>query len=84
MRPLPDSDDATTPISSPDDFRHRARVVADQLEGTCKDLSDFATEAEQNNIDFCNELDRLTIKCACCDWWTAVEDLNDEGECGDC
>lgn len=65
-------------------MKQRALVVADQLLGTCKSLSDFATEDEQNNREFCAVLDDHVLSCEQCNWWCDANEVNDEGVCNDC
>lgn len=65
-------------------MKERALIVADQLLGTCKSLSDFATEIEQNNDDFCRVLDDNVMCCEQCNWWCDAGDVNDDGICNDC
>lgn len=57
----------------------RAQEVADDLHGTCRDLSHFAHEAEMDDMDFCRELDSLIELCESCGWW----DDHGEGCCDD-
>lgn len=67
--------------------RDRINEVAENLEGTCRDLSDFATEAEQESQDFLEELDSLVLLCNGCGWWSEVSEfaeVNGEEFCGDC
>lgn len=65
----------------------RATECADELNGSCKSLSDVATPDEINNMEFCNALDALVMQCESCGWWVDAEEINtDSGEarCNDC
>lgn len=63
----------------------RAREVAHDLEGTCKNLADEATEDEMKSAVFTAELDRLVFECQSCGWWCNVEEeYNEDGLCDDC
>ena len=66
------------------DIAKRAREVSEDLIGTCRDLSDFASEQEINDETFCNELDALCFCCDQCGWWSAVEEEDDDNVCLEC
>lgn len=63
-------------------------VVAYDLRGTAKSLSDYAHEAEMDDRDFCTELDERVFACERCGWWDDADAMNNEicSECseGDC
>lgn len=71
-------------------MRERACKCAEDLIGTCKSLHDEATEEEQNNYDFCDELDQNVFCCDDCGWWCGIDEMaeNPEGKggqyCTDC
>jgi hypothetical protein len=65
----------------------RVRVVADELEGTCKSLADATTEAERGNLSFLVALDDIVLECGLCGWWSEVSEfelVGDEEICADC
>lgn len=57
---------------------NRARVVAEELLGTCKSLGEVATANELLDTDFCVELDDFVTECQCCGWWHSAEEDCDE------
>lgn len=70
-------------------LRARVNEVAANLQGTCKDLNDEATEAERENTEFLVALDEQVINCTGCGWWCEPEEMDEnpatgEIECGDC
>lgn len=72
----------------PDELRERmvkrAEEVAEDLQGTCKNLDDECTEGERNNDDFCACLDELVLECETCGWWCETGEICEEGHCDDC
>lgn len=68
------------------DKEHRANELADQLQGTCKCLADFATEAEQNDIELMELLDDRVFECESCGWWCEISEASekDDSTCIDC
>lgn len=62
----------------------RAHEVADDLKGTARDLSEFATAEEINNIKFCCELDALIFSCQLCGWWCDVDEMEQDDICIEC
>jgi len=69
------------------DMVKRAREVADDLIGTARDISEFASTEEINNQKFCCELDAIIFSCELCGWWCSVDELQDESgndHCNDC
>ena len=74
--------------SEPFDPIARARKVADELQDTADSLYNVATEQEQNDAQFCSELDTRVFQCTCCSWWYEVSEMaeikNDEWVCINC
>lgn len=72
----------------PDELKERmearAREVAEDLLGTCKNLDDHSIEEERNNSDFCAALDEQVLKCETCGWWCETGEICKEGHCDDC
>lgn len=66
----------------------RVRVVAETLEGTCKNLSEVVTPDELEDSDFLEALDGEVLECPQCGWWSESSDFdegpNGEDLCGDC
>lgn len=62
----------------------RAEEVAENLQGTAKDLNDESTEEERNNADFCARLDELVLECETCGWWCETGEICKDGHCDDC
>lgn len=54
----------------------RADEVAAELQGTCKSLHDVATEAEQEDIEFLQDLDDKVFLCEICGWWCELCELS--------
>lgn len=68
-------------------MRTRATYVAAELDGTAAALTDVATLAEADNIDFCRALDTLVLQCGCCGWWVPTDEAStDTGDvlCAEC
>lgn len=67
-----------------------AEQAAEQLQGTCKSLSDLGQEFEdaKNNQTFCNQLDELVFECQECNWWCEQSEManrkDEEWICDDC
>lgn len=79
MRTLQDEED---PVR--DAMRARAQEVAEDLQGTAKNLEDVSTEEERNNSDFCETLDEIVLECDCCGWWCESAEMCTNNFCGDC
>lgn len=79
MRQLRDEPDAER-----DAMVARAEEVAEDLQGTAKNLEDTATEAECNSSIFLARLDELVLVCETCDWWCEAGEICDNGKCSDC
>lgn len=62
----------------------RAEEVAENLQGTAKNLEDESTEEERNNADFCARLDELVLECETCGWWCETGEICKDGHCDDC
>lgn len=58
----------------------RAREIAADLMGTCLSMSEFAHEAEMDDLDFCRELDSHVELCESCGWWREPCDECCDGE----
>lgn len=71
----------------PDELRDRmlarAEEAAQELQGTARSLVDVSTEEERNNLDFCNQLDSVTLECDGCGWCETGE-ICANGHCHDC
>jgi hypothetical protein len=67
-----------------DRMRARAQEVAEELQGTAKNLEDAASEEERNNADFCSRLDEITLGCETCGWWCETGEMCDNQNCDDC
>lgn len=62
-------------------MRYRAQAVAADIIDTSKRRSEFATEQEINDPDFCAELDALISCCEHCDWWHEASEPCDAPGC---
>ncbi len=63
--------------------------VIQYLTGTCKSLDEALQELYGVDDEVLTEADHEEIdgeifRCSTCDWWFAVEEMADEGECEDC
>lgn len=70
-------------------MRLRGLEVAEDLVGTCRGLSEFATHAEACNDVFNAALDAEVFECAVCGWWCRFGDeeavsAGDGFACDDC
>jgi hypothetical protein len=72
----------------PDELKERmikrAEEVAEDLQGTAKNLDDESTEEERNNDDFTSRLDELVLECETCGWWCETGEICANGNCEDC
>lgn len=66
------------------DVGTRANEVAAELVGSCKSLDDVATEAERDNMAFCQALDALVLCCEGCGWWIDAEEICTDTGCALC
>ncbi len=62
----------------------RVHAVADDLRGSARNLSDFATPEECRDTDFLLALDELVLECECCGWWVDADECDDDQHCEDC
>lgn len=69
------------PVIGPDTLAKRAAMiaraqeVAEDLKGTARSLSDFATDEEIQNKDFMEELDQHVFECEVCNWFCDVDEM---------
>lgn len=62
-----------------------AEQASEQLLGTCKSLHEVCTEGEQDDPEFCKQLDDLCLECEHCNWWVEPSEIvDDDGCCRDC
>lgn len=64
------------------------RVLAEELRGTCQDLSavlrrDYNLDENDLSVEECMELDDIVLRCESCGWWEESILVSD-GECDDC
>jgi hypothetical protein len=63
----------------------RVNDVADDLRGTTKNLEDFATDEECEDLRFLHALDDLICLCDICGWWCDKDEEGSiDGECAEC
>jgi len=65
-------------------MKERGTEVGNELLGSCGAIGDHATDEEQNNGEFCAELEEVTQQCDTCGWWCEPGEMNDTGVCEDC
>src|SRR5258708_5005489 len=69
-------------------MRYRAAEVAEELNGTPRALTDIATLAEADNMDFCRALDTHVLQCSTCGWWLPTDEAKQDSfgdiVCEDC
>lgn len=76
------SDGAMTEQFAP--MEARAAEVAAELLDTCNSLSEFATDDEVSDPNFCSALDDLVMCCEQCSWWVDADEVNDDQICEEC
>lgn len=62
----------------------RVTEVAEELVGSCRELSSVATEEEMNDGLFLRDLDARVMLCEGCGWWDEADLMDGAGNCGEC
>ena len=71
-----DTNESTAPIT--------AKQSADELLGTCKSLYDVVKNGEDDNIEFCRQIDDIVARCNTCGWWVEAGEVDENGDCEGC
>jgi hypothetical protein len=64
-------------------MRYRARDVAKVIDGTTREVSEFASNTEINDPDFAAEFDSLMERCEDCGTWNKSGEECDTKGCED-
>lgn len=63
----------------------RLEAIVDELQGTCKSLSEVLTDDEREDAELLAWIDDRLFCCSVCDWWCETDEESDEGGvCTDC
>lgn len=66
------------------DMVQRGRTLAKFLLGTKETLTDWATDEELSDKNFCEELEATVAHCDACGLWVEADDMWDDESCSEC
>lgn len=66
------------------DPEDRIHEIADELIGTCLNITSVVTDEELDDVVLMSKLDELCFECEGCGWWCHEEELNEGTLCNDC
>lgn len=62
----------------------RAEEIAEELNGSCKDLGDVLEPGEIEDIALISLVEDAIYQCDVCGWWVERDTIDGDGACEDC